>query len=114
MEAGAFGKVRDLAIAVGLAERHVSRQLRLAYLAPTVLKRLVYGREASALNLSDLCFLAGEPWGEQVAVVFEGDGQSARKTDPLAAALQQVPGSLRGFPQAVLSKTGTRDSPGTV
>ena len=41
MEAGEFGTVRDLAIAVGLAERHVSRQLRLAYLAPEVLKRLV-------------------------------------------------------------------------
>jgi hypothetical protein len=34
MEAGEFSTVRDLAIAVGLAERHVSRQLRLAYLAP--------------------------------------------------------------------------------
>ena len=33
MEAGEFGTVRDLAVAVGLAERHVSRQLRLAYLA---------------------------------------------------------------------------------
>ena len=34
MEAGEFGTVRDLAIAMNLAERHVSRQLRLAYLAP--------------------------------------------------------------------------------
>jgi hypothetical protein len=66
MEAGEFGTVRDLAIAVGLAERHVSRQLRLAYLAPEVLKRLVYGREALALSLYDLCFLAGESWSEQV------------------------------------------------
>ena len=30
MEAGEFGTVRDLAIAVNLAERHVSRLLRLA------------------------------------------------------------------------------------
>ena len=34
MEAGEFNTVTDLAKAVGLAERHVSRQLRLAYLAP--------------------------------------------------------------------------------
>lgn len=40
-EAGEFGMVRDLAIAMGLAERYVSRQLRLAYLAPDMLKRLV-------------------------------------------------------------------------
>jgi hypothetical protein len=41
MEAGEFNTVTDLAKAVALAERHVSRQLRLAYLAPGVLKRLV-------------------------------------------------------------------------
>lgn len=40
-EAGEFGMVRDLAIAMGLAERYVSRQLRLAYLAPDMLRRLV-------------------------------------------------------------------------
>lgn len=42
IEAGEFNTVTDLAKAVGLAERHVSRQLRLAYLAPGVLKRLVH------------------------------------------------------------------------
>ena len=71
MEAGEFGTVRDLAIAVNLAERHVSRQLRLAYLAPEVLKRLTCGREASAVSLYDLCFLVGTPWEEQVAQSFE-------------------------------------------
>jgi hypothetical protein len=38
MEAGEFSTVRDLAIAVNLAERHVSRQLQLAYPAPDSLK----------------------------------------------------------------------------
>ena len=54
MEAGEFGTVRDLAIAVNLAERHVSRQLRLAYLAPEVLKRLTCGREVTAVTLMRL------------------------------------------------------------
>jgi hypothetical protein len=71
MEAGEFGTVRDLAIAVNLAERHVSRQLRLAYLAPEVLKRLTCGREASAVSLYDLCFLAGQGWQEQVGRTFK-------------------------------------------
>ena len=66
MEAGEFGTVRNLATAVNLAERHVSRQLRLAYLAPEVLKRLTCGREASAVSLYELCFLAREAWVEQV------------------------------------------------
>jgi len=70
MEAGEFGTVRDLAIAVNLAERHVSRQLRLAYLAPEVLKRLTCGREASALSLYDLCFVSSLPWHEQRSRVF--------------------------------------------
>ena len=71
MEVGDFITVRDLAIAVNLAERHVSRQLHLAYLAPEVLKRLTLGREASAVSLYDLCFLAGDSWPEQVERVFD-------------------------------------------
>ncbi len=66
MDAGEFSTIQDLAEAVRLAERHVSRQLRLAYLAPEVLKRLTCGRVASAVSLYDLCFLAGESWGEQM------------------------------------------------
>ena len=60
------GHVRDLAIAVNLAERHVSRQLRLAYLAPEVLKRLVFRREVSAVTVMQLTECAGScPWEEQ-------------------------------------------------
>jgi hypothetical protein len=71
MEAGEFATVRDLAIAVNLAERHVSRQLRLAYLAPLVLKRLVYEREAAAVTVIQLTECAAFPWGEQARVVFD-------------------------------------------
>ena len=53
-------------MAVELVERHVSRQLRLAYLAPEVLQRLTCGREASAVSIYDLCFLAGVAWEEQM------------------------------------------------
>ena len=70
METGEFATIQELAEAVGLAGRHVSRQLRLAYLAPEVLKRLTCGRAASAVSLYDLCFLAGEAWGEQFEQVF--------------------------------------------
>ena len=70
MEAGEFSTVRDLAIAVNLAERHVSRQLRLAYLAPEVLKRLIYRREVTAVTLMQITECATQPWGEQSGVVF--------------------------------------------
>jgi hypothetical protein len=71
MEAGEFSTIQELAEAVGLAERHVSRQLRLAYLAPEVLKRLTCGREPLTVSLSDLCFLAEEAWGEQEQRVLD-------------------------------------------
>jgi len=44
---------------------------RVLTLAPEVLKRLTCGREASAVSLYDLCFLAGELWRKQVGQVFE-------------------------------------------
>jgi hypothetical protein len=71
IEAGEFGTVRDLAIAVKLAERHVSRQLRLAYLAPEVLKRLVYKRDAVAVTEINLSNCAALPWAEQAKRVFD-------------------------------------------
>jgi hypothetical protein len=70
MEAVKFSTVRDLAIAVNLAERHVSRQLRLAYLAPEVLKRLVFGREVTAVTIIQMTECAALSWVEQADVVF--------------------------------------------
>ena len=70
MDAGEFATIQELAEAVGLAERHVSRQLRLAYLAPEVLKRLTCGREASAATLQQLIECALLAWQEQEFRVF--------------------------------------------
>jgi hypothetical protein len=78
METGEFGTVRDLAIAVNLAERHVSRQLRLAYLAPEVLKRLVYKREVTAVTIMRLTECAALPWQEQPAMVFGETSEVSR------------------------------------
>ena len=71
MEVGEFGTVRDLAISVNLAERHVSGQLRLAYLAPEVLKRLIYKRDAVAITEINLSNCAALPWAEQAKVAFD-------------------------------------------
>ncbi|MEN8658201.1 MAG: hypothetical protein ABF313_09190 [Marivita sp.] len=70
MEAGEFETVRNLAVAVNLAERHASRQLRLAYLAPEVLKRLVYKREVSEIAIKQLADCALLSWQDQEGVVF--------------------------------------------
>lgn len=70
LEAGEFDTAKDLAASIKLAERHVSRQLRLAYLAPNVLKRLVYKRETPAITIRDMTDVAALPWVEQEAAVF--------------------------------------------
>lgn len=66
METGEFITVDDMAAALKLGDRHVSRLLRLAYLSPEVLRRLTVSREPTALSLRDLFFLAGETWTIQV------------------------------------------------
>ena len=70
MDAGEFATIQELAEAVGLAERHVSRQLRLAYLAPEVLKRLVFRREVTAVTVMQLSECVGLPWADQAGVAF--------------------------------------------
>ena len=72
MEAGEFATIQELAEAVNLAERHVSRQLRLAYLAPEVLKRLIYKREVTAVTIIQLTECAVLVWVEQAEMVFNG------------------------------------------
>ena len=70
IEASEFATIQELAEAVGLAERHVSRQLRLAYLAPEMLKRLTCGREASAATVHQLIECALLAWQEQQVRAF--------------------------------------------
>lgn len=65
MEAGEFSTVRDLAAAERLSDRFVSRQLRLAYLAPKVLRALVVERRTVGLTLPELVGMAEAGWAEQ-------------------------------------------------
>ena len=71
MEAGEFATVRDLALSVNMAERHVSRQLRLAYLASEALKRLIFGRDTMPVKVVPVTETAIWPWGDRINVLFE-------------------------------------------
>ena len=42
----------------------------MAYLAPEVLKRLVYKREVTAVTLMEITECAALPWRDQTEVVF--------------------------------------------
>jgi len=74
MEAGEFGTLQDLAKTVGVTDRFVSRQIRLAYLAPELLRRLVYKREILAITIVELAACIELPWDEQADVVFAKSG----------------------------------------
>ncbi len=64
-------RLKSSSLSSRMAERHVSRQLRFAYLAPGVLKRLVYKREVPAVTLLKLTDVAALPWHEQPERVFD-------------------------------------------
>jgi hypothetical protein len=70
MEAGEFTTIQDLADHVDLSDRHVSKTLRLAYLAPGVLEILLIKRTPPAVSLVRLVEIASLPWVEQAAEVF--------------------------------------------
>lgn len=71
METGAASTIQDIANAEKVTDRFVSRMMRLAYLSPEVLERLVIRRVPPALSLNDLVAVAERPWAEQMEAVFE-------------------------------------------
>jgi hypothetical protein len=71
VETGEVATIRDIAVAKTVSERFVSRTMRLAYLSPIVLERLVAHRRPCSLSIKDLIAASERPWCEQEAVVFE-------------------------------------------
>ena len=70
LETGAAGTVSDIAKAEDVSSTYVGRILRLAYLAPTVLEKLLIARIAPTVSVRDLALFADLPWVEQPAAVF--------------------------------------------
>jgi hypothetical protein len=71
IETGAVATIHDIAVDEKVSERFVSRTMRLAYLSPIVLERLVAQRRPCSLSIKDLIAAAERPWCEQEALVFE-------------------------------------------
>lgn len=71
LERGDVTTIADLAREEGISDRYVSRVIRLAWLAPSVLERLVLLREPTVLSIFDLCGMAELPWVEQPEKVFD-------------------------------------------
>ena len=70
LESGVALTIADIAKAENVTDRFVSRMMRLAYIAPEVLEKLLIHRIPPALSLNDLVAVAELPWAEQMEAVF--------------------------------------------
>jgi hypothetical protein len=72
LETGEAATIHDIAEAEKVTDRFVSRMLRLAYLSPDVLERLVVSRDPPSVSVIDLIEAVNLPWAEQMGRVFDG------------------------------------------
>lgn len=72
LETGEAATASDIAKAEKLTDRFVSRTMRLAYLSPDVLERLVIRREPPAISVLELIQATYLPWARQAERVFQG------------------------------------------
>ena len=70
LERGEMATVGDIAKAEKVTDRFVSRTMRLAYLSPDVLERLLVRREPPAVTVNDLIGVTYLPWEKQPKRVF--------------------------------------------
>lgn len=71
LESGELATIQDIAEAEGISDRYVGRMLRLAYLAPAVLEKLLIQRTSPAVSVKDMASTAELLWAEQEVAVFE-------------------------------------------
>ncbi|HEX3755094.1 MAG TPA: hypothetical protein VHV26_08465 [Rhizomicrobium sp.] len=71
LERGEVTTIQDIAAAEKVSDRFISRMVRLAYLSPMVLEKVLLHRRSSAVSIKDLAAAADLPWTEQEKTVFE-------------------------------------------
>ena len=70
MERGQAATIQDIAAAESVTPAYVGRMLKLAYLAPAVLEKLLSARVPPTVSVKELAEVAELPWAEQAIVVF--------------------------------------------
>lgn len=70
LDSGQVATIQDIATAEDVTPVYVGRVLKLAYLAPAVLERLLIERRPPAVSLKEIGTAAELPWMKQGAVVF--------------------------------------------
>lgn len=70
LESGEVATAGDLAKLEGVTERFVSRTMRLAFLSPIALERLLLIRQSPAVSWYDLVSATSAPWSDQSDRIF--------------------------------------------
>lgn len=70
LDSGQAATIQDIATAEDVTAVYAGRLLKLAYLAPAVLEKLLLGRVAPAVSAKDLAGATGFSWVEQDDAVF--------------------------------------------
>ena len=70
LESGAFGTMSDVAEAENVTPPYVGRMLKLAYLSPVVLEKLLIARVPPTVSMKDMALAADLPWAEQAGAIF--------------------------------------------
>lgn len=73
LESGESATIQDIAHAEGVTHRYVGRTIRLTYLAPEVLEKLLIAHVAPAVPIKEMIVVADLPWAEHEAALFIGD-----------------------------------------
>jgi len=71
LESGEMATVGDIATAERVTDRFISRTMRLAYLSPDVLERLVVGLEPPTATWNDLVKAASTAWSKQMEKILD-------------------------------------------
>ena len=72
LETGEAATIQDIAKAEKVSDRFVGPMMRLAYLSPDVLERLLLWREPPSATITQMIDATYLPWAEQMERVFDG------------------------------------------
>ena len=70
LESGAVSTLSDIAEAEGVTPAFIRRTMKLAYLAPAVLERLLVQRVPIEASIREMTATAALPWQQQEAAVL--------------------------------------------
>jgi hypothetical protein len=70
LEIGEAATIQEIAKAEGFTDRFVSRMVRLAYLSPAVLERLVISRDPPSVSVNELIDATYLPWAGHMGRAF--------------------------------------------